>query len=476
MVHAPFHILMNNNTKTIFIFISQGVIAKNILRSGGFALLKNTGHKLVIFIQCKEIPEYMKREFAAQNNVLVPVFGNDRVVDRWQSLLGKFGSYLLWNDTSKRYFRYSINFRNKPRIVTFLHMVILRAISGTFGSTPFTRKSIRWVSSTLFPEKFENIATYFDTYKPDLLFSTSATSKIDSVFIKEAKRRGVTTVSMPKTWDTVTRTYFNCIPDYFLAQNEILKEHLVKTQDISEEKIFVIGFPEFDWYARKDILRSREEHCKRMGLDPKLPILFFGSQGKWYPDDHTIADVLYNMVCKDELVKSCQLLIRPYFAQLGRENKLLKYKGKERVAYDDTHHESPAIAEGWDPTDDVVIDFVNTMYHSDILIVVLSTLALDGACVGKPVINALFGSLFVGGKDISRVMAGTTHYKWVFDTKGTSVVYSPEELKAAINQYLQNPTFKEPERKILREKLCYKLDGKSSQRMVEALEAIMAHS
>ena len=476
MVHAPFHILMNNNTKTIFIFISQGVIAKNILRSGGFALLKNTGHKLVIFIQCKEIPEYMKREFAAQNNVLVPVFGNDRVVDRWQSLLGKFGSYLLWNDTSKRYFRYSINFRNKPRIVTFLHMVILRAISGTFGSTPFTRKSIRWVSSTLFPEKFENIATYFDTYKPDLLFSTSATSKIDSVFIKEAKRRGVTTVSMPKTWDTVTRTYFNCIPDYFLAQNEILKEHLVKTQDISEEKIFVIGFPEFDWYARKDILRSREEHCKRMGLDPKLPILFFGSQGKWYPDDHVIAEALYEMVSKNELVKPCQLLVRPYFLQLGHENRFLKYKHLPRAAYDDTHYESSAFAEGWDPTTETVIDFVNTIYHSDILIVVLSTLALDGACFQKPAINTLFGSLFVRGKDISHVMAETTHYQWIFDTKGTSVVYSQEELKGAINQYLFSPQFKMKEREILQKKLCFPLDGKSSFRMVEAIQGILKKS
>ncbi|MAG12551.1 hypothetical protein CL630_01935 [bacterium] len=459
--------------KTIFIFISQSVIVKNVLRSGGFELLKKTGHNIVIFIKCKEIPEYMKKEFAGENVVLVPVFGQDRIVSRWQSLLGKFGSYFLWNDTSKQYFRYTINFRHKPRVVTFIHIVILRVISGTFGSTPFTRKFIRWVSFTFFPEKFERISAYFDEYKPDLVFSTSITSKIDSVFIKEAKRRGILTVSMPKTWDTITRTYFNCPSDYFLVQNEILKEHLIKTQDIPAEKIYVIGFPEFDWYARKEIIRTREEHCKRMGLDPTLPVLFFGSQGKWYPNDETIADALYGMIHDNELVKPCQLLVRPYFVQLGCEDKFLKFKNLPKAAYDDTYHMSPAFTEGWDPTTETTIDFVNTIYHSDILIIVLSTLALDGMCFMKPVINTLFGSLIVAGEDISRKMSKTTHYKWIFDTEGTSVAHSRDDLKMCINEYLQNPQTKAKERAVLKEKLCYKLDGKSSSRMVEAIQDIL---
>lgn len=465
---------MEKPQKTIFIFISQSVIVKNILRSGGFELFKKTGHRIIIFIQCKEIPDYMQREFYAPNIILIPVFQDGRTVSRWQNALGQFGSYLFWNDTSKRYFRYSVNFRNKPRAITFIHLTILRIISGTYGSIPFLRKGIRWFSFVFFPEKFEAISSYFEKYKPDLVFSTSITSKIDSVFIKEAKRRGIVTVSMPKTWDTVTRTYFNCVPDYFLAQNEILKEHLVKTQDIPEEKIFVIGFPEFDWYARTDIIRTREEHCRRMGLDPALPILFFGSQGKWYPDDHTIADLLYAMVEKNEFSKQCQLLVRPYFLQLGHENRFLKFKDKKHAAYDDTHHESSVFAEGWDPTTETVIDFVNTIYHSHILVVVLSTLALDGACFRKPIINTLFGSLVVNGKDISHVMAETTHYKWIFDTKGTSVVRTPEELKESINAYLENPNFKEEERRVLQKTLCHTLDGNSSQRMVEAIEHILS--
>ena len=73
-------------------------------------------------------------------------------------------------------------------------------------------------------------------------------------------------------------------------------------------------------------------------------------------------------------------------------------------------------------------------------------------------------------------MAETTHYKWIFDTGGTSVVYSPKELKNEINTYLQKPHHKEKERRRLREMLCHTLDGKSSERMVYALEHIMSLS
>ena len=463
---------MNKNKKTIFIFLSQSVIVKNILRSGGFDHFKRAGYALVIFIKCKEIPDYIKKEFSGDNVTLVSIFEDDPVASKVQKILGALVSYFFWNDTSKCYFQYSFHYRDTSRIITTLHILMLRVVSASLGRFASLRKLVRRFDSYFFPEKFDFIARHFDAYKPDLVFSTSITSKIDVIFIKEAKRRGIVTVSMPKTWDTITRTYFHCIPDYFLVQNNILKEQLVKMQDIPEKNIFVIGFPEFDWYARKDVLRSREEHCARMGLDPKRPILFFGSQGKWYPHDHGIADAIYDMIRGKELVRECQLLIRPYFMQLG-EDKFLKYKNMPNAAYDDTHYKSPTFTEGWDPTTDVMIDFVNTIYHSDIVIVVLSTLALDGACMDKPIINVLFGSSFAGGKDISHEMAATTHYKWIFDTGGTSVAYSPEELKKLINEYLHDPRTKAVERALLREQLCYTIDGKSSERMVKAINDVL---
>src|SRR3989338_277807 len=115
------------------------------------------------------------------------------------------------------------------------------------------------------------------------------------------------------------------------------------------------------------------------------------------------------------------------------------------------------------------------MYHSDIVVIVISTLALDAVCFDKPIINAFFGSLYRNGKDVTGEVE-TTNYGGVLETNATSVTHNSDELKKAINQYLENPATKAAERAVFRERLCYKVDGKSSERMVEAIGDILRKS
>ncbi|HEY4486795.1 MAG TPA: CDP-glycerol glycerophosphotransferase family protein [Candidatus Paceibacterota bacterium] len=460
--------------KTIFIIIPQSSILKNALRSGGFELLMNEGYRLVIFILCKRIPDYIRKEFERENVTLVEMQENDWGTTKLLRLLRHFFHYFIWNGTTVKYFRYSKHYIQKPRIVTFFHVVALRIVSLIVGNIKPLRIFFRWIEYRMFLQKSDEIGHYFDEHKPDLLFSSAVSSTMDTQFLKEAKRRGVTTVTMPKTWDTITKKYLSVMPDYFLVQNTILKEQLIKLQDFPEERIFIIGFPEFDWYARKDIIRPREEHLKKMGLNPDLPVIFFGSQGSWYPYDYQIADLVYGWIKNNELIKQCQLLVRPHFLRFeGYKDPFIKYKNLKHAAYDNTFFSSDAFYDGHDPTNETMIDFVNTLYHSDICVIILSTLALDAVSLNKPVINALFGSLYRKGKDVTPQTASVMHYGWIFETNATSVVRNSAELKDSINQYLKNPRLKDAERKTLRDKVCFGVDGKSSERMVSVIKEIL---
>tara|TARA_Y100000310_G_C20655136_1_gene801597 strand:+ start:112 stop:1023 length:912 start_codon:yes stop_codon:yes gene_type:complete len=297
-------------------------------------------------------------------------------------------------------------------------------------------------------------------------------SKIDNIFLKEAGRRKIKTVAIPKSWDTVTKMYFRFIPDYFIVQNEYLKEQLVDLQDVSPEKIFVIGFPQFDWYTREDLIRSREEHFKKFNLDPDKPLVFFGSQGSWYDKDYTVAEKIYEWVKKDELAKPTQILFRPHFSNV-KNNPFVKYKGVEKAAYDDSYNVSSDFRDSWDPTASETIDLLNTIAHADVVVIILSTLALDAACRDKSVINILYGSKYRKGKDITPLMQYSNHYEWVLETNATYKANNDEELKKYINEVLLYPENKSSEREVLRDKLCYKVDGRSSERMVKALETII---
>lgn len=452
--------------KTIFIVVSQTILIRNILRSGGYKLLVDRGFRLVIFLNCKEVPQYIKEEFNHPNTVLIPI--NDIQVSRTHRAFIKFTHLLLWTKTTKRYFRYSRNFVDRPRITAYAYLALMRVLSLLGVLKPLSR----WVEKRFFPETHPEIEKYFNEYKPDLVFSTSMASKIDNVFLKAAARRNIKTVSIPKSWDTVTKMYYRFIPDYFLAQNEHLKEQLINLQNIDPGRVSVVGFPQFDWYVREDLVRSREEHFKKFGLDPEKPLIFFGSQGSWYDKDYTVAEKIYEWIKNDELVKPAQILFRPHFSNV-KNNPFIKYKNEEKAAYDDSYHVSDDFRDSWDPTVPETIDLLNTMAHADVVVIILSTLALDAACRDKSAINVLFGSKYRKGKDITPLMQYSNHYEWVLETNATYKAHNEEELKTYINEVLLHPEHKKEERKILREKLCFKVDGKSSERMVDTLESII---
>lgn len=454
--------------KNIFIVISEALLIRNILRSGTLDLLKKSGHKIVIFILCKEIPKYLEEEFADDNVILISVRDRDLKMGKIHRKFVTFTHFILYNKTTRRYFRYSRHYINKPKVMIWYYLILLRIIS----SLKFLKPLIRWLEDKVFIDKNLEIENFFDHYQPDIIFSTSITSKMDNVFLKIGKHRKVRTVSMTKSWDNATKMYFRFVPDYFIVQNEIMKERLSILQNFPLEKIYVVGFPQFDWYKRPGILRSRDEHFHRMGLDPKLPLIFFGSQGIWFDKDYQIAEKIHNWIQNNELIKPCQLLIRPHFTNV-KTTPLLQFKDKPQVVYDNTYHVSNLFSDNWDPTTPEIIDFTNTIFHSDVVVIILSTISLDAVCSDRPVVNALFDSIYQGKKDVTFLMQSTDHYQWVLDTNGTSITKNAAELKEAINKYLVNPQFKSAERQILRDRLCYKVDGQSSDRIVEVINNIL---
>lgn len=456
---------IKNNKYVIFIPISQAFIIRNVLRSGGYKMLRLKGYKLVIFLNSKSVPDYLKKEFS--DSILIPFY--DSKVSGIHRIFIKFTHFLLYTKTTRRYFKYSKHYIEKSRFIVFLYLILLRSIS-IFAF--FIKPIIRFVEPKLFPEVYNIIEEYFEKYNPIAVFSTSITSKMDNIFLKAGKRRKIITISMPKSWDTVTKMYYRFLPDYFIAQNEILKKQLAKLQNFPQNKITVIGFPQFDWYRNKSIIRSRDEHLKKLGLDPNLPVIFFGSQGSWYNKDYLIADKIYDWVKNDELIYEAQFLVRPHFTNV-KDKVYTSYKNKKKASYDDTYNTSEIFRDNWDPSTEETIDFVNTIYHSSVMVIILSTLALDGACVDKPVINTLFSAKFRKGKDITPVMKYTNHYDWVLKTGATFQAHNFEDLKKYINIALKNPDVKHKERELLLEKVCYKVDGKSSHRMVEAIHSII---
>ncbi len=460
---------MNNAWNgTIFIVITRGFIIRNILRSGVLQCLKNAGFRVVVFLDTDNalpIPEYLKKEFE-DGTVRLERIASMKAHVRGHNRFANITPMLI--SSKSRWMHSNIgNDKNKARAFFWKYIeFFFFSIASRFH---FLKTWARYVEKMMFSHN--EYARYFETYNPVLVFSTSIQAQLDIDMMKEAQKRNIPTVSMPKGWDNVTQLLYRVVPSVLIVQNERMKKEVVRIQRIPADQIHVTGFPQFDWYRRPEVLVSREEFCSWYGLDPNKKIIFFGSEGGWAPDDGHIVGALSQWVnMPGVFVKDSQLFVRPHFTDV-KSKRLLKYGTEPNVVVDDNITISDFFGDNWDPTIDEIKKFTNLIFHCDILITVASTLTLDCVCFNKPLINIAFGVLHNprNGKDTTPLLYTQDHYAWVLETGAVDLVHSERELLESINSYLVDPSQKNKERARLLENLCYKVDGRSSERIANIL-------
>ncbi len=470
---------MSGLSKTVFIIISRSFLTRNILRSGTLSLLKERGHRIVIFFQAKGVPQYLRDEFEGAQ---VTLHACDAPIRPLHRRINRLKRYLIDTRTTRLVARFDtkkkviepsgmVSSVKKPSMRIFFERAFVRVC----GHMPPLRRLFRLLERHVFLQRHEAIEGCFNHYRPDVVVSTSLISIFDIAFIKAAHRRGVRTLSMPKGWDNVTKEFYPVLPDHFAVPNAISADLAVTIQGIKRENVDIVGIPQFDWYARPEVRRTREEHLRAKGLDPARKVIFFGSEGAWSQNDWRIAELLYEWIRQDALGAPSQLFVRPHYSDV-QSPKFENLRGKPYVFVDD-YPKVDFLVDKWDPTVADTIDFTNSILHSDVVINIASSLALDAACADRPIILVGFGCEFAGQEDVTvPKLYGSDHMRWLEKAEGTDRADSPEELKKIVTRALMNPAWRAEGRKRLRTGLCYRVDGKSSERLANLVSEVVESS
>lgn len=464
---------------TVFILISRSFLTRNILRSGTLARLKERGYRIVLFFHASGVPEAIEREFA-DNQVAVHAFTH---TPHWfHRRVNKLKRYLVDTHISRLVARFEtrrhitlpsglVASPRPPLLARAARLLLLK----TASRLPGARRIFRFAERHLFPQRLDAVAGFFDRYRPSAVLSTSLISGFDVLFLKEAGRRGVPTISMPKGWDNITKEYYPYLPDWFAVPNDIARRAALTLQDMPPARVRTVGLPQFDWYARPEIRISREAHLRSKGLDPARKTIFFGSEGAWSENDWRIAEELYAWVRDGAFPAPAQLFVRPHYSDV-RSAKFDGLRGKPHVFVDD-YPRVDFLVDKWDPSVAETVDFTNSIFHADVVVNIASSLALDGAAADRPVVLVGYGCEFEGATDVTvPKLYGSDHMRWVAKTGGAPRADSPEELKALISRAFIDPAHEKEGRTRLRRELCYRIDGKSSERLADlVLEAVQSN-
>src|SRR6185436_10472264 len=119
------------------------------------------------------------------------------------------------------------------------------------------------------------------------------------------------------------------------------------------------------------------------------------------------------------------------------------------------------VAEGSnvDPSRDNRLHLANTLKHSDVIVNVASTIAIEAAILDTPVVNIAFdGNDEKPFLDSSRRFYQYTHYKPLVDIGAVRVAPSTAALVSEVAAYLADPARDHAGRARAASELCHKVD------------------
>ena len=331
------------------------------------------------------------------------------------------------------------------------------------------RKMLRSYQNRYTPGIYTDL---FDRYHPSLVIAGSPGFRQDRFLLREAKAHHVPTAAAIISWDSSSSYGLPGAPvDWITCWSEIQKRELMGGADWISERVNVGGMPPYDNYLKNSWVLPRQEYFQLHGLDPERRLLSYASSFvSWSPNFQNI-EALVNLVDSQELIQPCQLLVRlhpihmsgHYVAEADRIRQLA-------CQHEHIHVVEPTPMGSLGHYGKDVTERTSMMAHSDIFLTVYSTMVVEASFQEVPIISVCIdapagfpGKYWV---PMSQIGVWPTHSR--FRTSGAGrVVLNAEQLRMAVNDYLENPHADlEAQRRFLKQECTY-LDGSSGRRTAE---------
>lgn len=460
---------MESQKPTIFMTISVGMIARNLLHNEFFRLLKDA-YNVVIFTPLNSDPDFIQ-EFGGTGVTLE--FLNKAHLTKGERLLNALHKSLIYNPSVmiKAYYGTTTKHwrqRNVKKVITnFLERIIFGLL---LSRLRILRDFVKWLDARLY-RNYREYEKYFATYNPVLCFITNIGADNEIYFLRCARKHGVKTLAMTKSWDNFSKIGFRDKADHLIVWSDFMKDEAIAFQNYKREDISVVGIPQFDIYATIGKTTKREDFITTYRLDPSKKIILFGHAGTTLaPDDPYVVELLRDWILEEHL--PYQILVRPHFGHPGAVELFSPLEDGSVVFVDAQYERSHFKRGGWDISRAHHERLALSLTWSDVIVSSITTLVLDGIACGNKVICYAF--------DRDKRMPYPHSIKRLYETlwfKGLveeglkgSIAESEEALYSMIRGALSSPSQGFVEYRELKERFCYRLDGKAGFRLFNVVE------
>jgi len=311
---------------------------------------------------------------------------------------------------------------------------------------------------------YPEFARLLDEEKPNIVvYSNMMLGQMDC--LREARRRQIPLLLDVPTWDQATsKGPMTVRPDHAIAWSNEMRDDLVRLHNLQAEHIFVGGVLYFDAYFDRPTIESREDYCRRLKIDPRKKIVTYClSRAGSSPAALAFIDRIHEIIRDGRLGMDCQLVVRTN--PLDNVNLVKELALRPFAALQLPKGRVDSSGSNWLPAVDEAADRIAALLYSDVLVMIQSTMILDGCCTDRPIINLAYdaGQQVNEWQSVKRIFH-FNHARRYQEIGATWKVASNAELETALKTYLYHPeTHCEQRHQLLKDLTAFH-DGRTFER------------
>ncbi|MEQ1757977.1 MAG: hypothetical protein ABL986_06625 [Vicinamibacterales bacterium] len=304
-----------------------------------------------------------------------------------------------------------------PRLVRWASALVPRSTLGA-------RVLVQWLAwlERRIPVSSE-VSSFLASHRPDILVLTSLTMARSTQIhqIKAARTLGMRTAVAVQSWDHLSsKALLHVAPEVTLVWNHVQKEEAVSLHGLPAERVIVTGAQCYDQWFDRCPVRDRQQFCQAMGLDPaRRVVLYVCSAMSPVPNPVEpvfVRDWVFKLRASDDPdLREASVLIRPH-PERAREWR--------DVSLDDCKH---TVVSGRTPIDeDAKADFFDSLFYSDVVVGLCTSVFLEAAIVGRPVLTLLL-------PEFRMHQEGMAHFRYLL-TVGGGLLHTAADVPTHLEQ------------------------------------------